>query len=416
MERPSTLHVDRVGGAIRYRFEASQRHRIDVLEGFLIQPVRDDELAEAHGKAMALLRSRPSPTFPAEANARGRILYSALVPPQLRDDLAAVRGSLLVSTTTSLPFELFFDEEFWGLRYALGRQLLLEGRQPRRAERHPSTRLRALILCSDPRDDVPFVRREAELIFESLASLAEVDLIDGAAASFDTVANALGGAYDIIHYCGHVVAQGSSSGLLLAGGRVLSSSTIGRVVNGSPVVFLNGCASSRTDSARTSLAWEHDTQTVTHAFALGGARAVVGTASDVGDAEAAAIAVEFYLRAIAGEPLGESLRQARWHGRTHTPDSPSWLSFVLHGDPTVRLVGDRGIVVVDGTAATLRPVEADMAPDPRPKAHSAPRRTRHLLPWAGAFALVIALGVSAVRQTDAFLYLETYQILLSAPA
>ena len=342
---PVTLHAERLPGAIRYRLEALGSDSAPPTQEFFTHAITDAEIAALQETALKVLRSRPSASFGRDALDAGRLLCAALIPERLRPQVDAIRGPLLVSTTLlGLPFELLATDDLWGLRYAVGRRILLERpAKPIRA-RASRQRRRALIVASDPRGDLPFVHHETEQMFRALAPLADVYVLSGCEATIDAVATRLGGdePFDLIHYCGHVVRDGAgASGLLLAEERVLSGPVIERTLSGSPIVFLNGCTTTRSDGPTADRLWDEDVSSVTYGFLFGGARAVVGTLTDVADTVAAPIAIELCRRALDGAPLGEALRAARAHGRAISPESPSWLSFVLYGDPTVRLENAR---------------------------------------------------------------------------
>ena len=69
-----------------------------------------------------------------------------------------------------------------------------------------------------------------------------------------------------------------------------------------------------------------------------GVSAFVGTMWEINDELASRFALEFYAR-LCGAPnlgpvtLGEALRQARLAVRDADPANPTWLAYVLYGDP-----------------------------------------------------------------------------------
>src|SRR5207244_6912070 len=146
---------------------------------------------------------------------------------------------------------------------------------------------------------------------------------------------ALHAGVDLVHYCGHVIAGADRApALLLADGKTLAATAIEENVSGRPLVFLNGCASARGDDAHRTEAWEATFASVAYGFLFGGATAVVGTLSDVGDRHAATLATEFYRRALEPAPVGEALRaaRARCAADPAIAGSPTWLSVVLYGN------------------------------------------------------------------------------------
>lgn len=343
----AVLRVSISSNGIEYDLQLPGHETSEPIRYVPMQPVRNADLTALQVLCAKLLRSPVSASFPREAKLTGEKLYASLVPRELGAALGALQCPLLVSTPRSgLPCELFYADEFWGLRYAIGKQIRMDlpGRRP---EAVPlSRRLRALIICSDPRGDLAFVDDEAERVFECLRRAgADVRVLGSAEASVDQVRRRLAEGYNLIHYCGHVVRFGANAsdppGLLLAGEQVLSGDEIKNAIYGWPVVFLNGCASARNGMATCSYSWEEDISSVAYAFIRGGARAVVATASEIADEHAADVAVEFFGQALSGATLGEALRLARVHTRSVAPYSPTWMSFVLYGNPADLLV-ERG--------------------------------------------------------------------------
>lgn len=405
-----SLSIERAEGALRYRLDVPERDLHEpILEEFR-QPLDEGTLRALLASAEALLRSPESSGFAQEARARGQVLYRTLVPPRLREKLKAVSGPLLISTSLyGVPWELLHDEEeFWGLRYALGKRLVLD----RPMLSGPPARLRArprvLVIGSDPRGDLPFVRREVEEICETLEGAADIVCVVDHLASFETVSAYLGEGFDLIHYSGHVV-SGPETGpaLLLAEERPLTTTVIEANAAGRPLVFLNACASARDSLAPPTGAWEATVSSVANAFLFGGAVAVVGTLADVSDRHAARLAEGFYRRVLEPSPIGEALRGARVECRqsADSAGSPTWLSFVLYGNPGQTLL--RGGTVVQLPRPTTVPTPEPEAPRPEPVAPPAaapapPARTarRRFARALGIVALLVAavgLGIWVPR-------------------
>src|SRR5262249_45382661 len=128
MKLVPTLSIERAGGAIRYRLDVPERDLGEPLQEEFRHPIDDVTTRALLTSAESLLRSPESSTFAQEAQARGQVLYRTLVPPRLREKLRTVTGPLLISTSLyGLPWELLHDEEeFWGLRYGLGKRLVLD--------------------------------------------------------------------------------------------------------------------------------------------------------------------------------------------------------------------------------------------------------------------------------------------------
>src|SRR5438552_11076710 len=241
-----TLYAERIEGYIRYRLEVPEH---DV--GLPLQQEFSHILDEATVLALrqsadALLRCEETAVFPDEARRRGSVLYRTLVPPGLRDQLKALTGPLFICTSLyGVPWELLYDdEEFWGLRYAIGKRIMMSRPLTKTGGAPLRSRPRALVVGCDPRGDLPFVHGEVERICETLEHFADICCVSGALAPFDAVAAYLSEGFDLIHYCGHVVTgERAGPALRLADGALLSAAVIERNLAGHPLVFLNGCAS-----------------------------------------------------------------------------------------------------------------------------------------------------------------------------
>jgi CHAT domain-containing protein len=394
-----SLSIERAEGSLRYRLDVPERDLHEpILEEFR-HPLDEGTLRALLASAEALLRSPESAGFAQEAQARGQVLYRTLVPPRLREKLREVSGPLLISTALyGLPWELLHDErEFWGLRYALGKRLVLD----RPMLLGPPARLRArprvLVIGSDPRGDLPFVRREVEEICETLEGSTDIVCVVDRLASFESVSAYLGEGFDLIHYCGHIV-TGKDTGpaLLLSDERPLTTAVIEANVTGRPLVFLNACASARDSQAPPIGAWEATVSSVANAFLFGGAVAVVGTLADVSDRHAARLAEGFYRRVLEPAPIGEALRAARVECRQNadSANSPAWLSFVLYGNPGQTLL--RGAAVVPMTrsgAPAPASTPSPAVPEPATAPVAAPRPSRPRLALALGLVALLAVAV-----------------------
>jgi hypothetical protein len=399
MRGVATLSIEPTAGGLRFRLDVPEQDLHEPLQEEYRQAVDGATLRALAVSADALLRLPERDGFADEARARGGVLYRTLVPSRLRPRLRELRGPLLVSTSlTGLPWELLHDdEEFWGLRYAMGKRLVLDRALPTTRAAHVHGRPRALVIAADPRDDLPFARREADGVCEALEPHADVTCVAGHVATFDTVSRLLGDGFDLIHFCGHVVtAADGTPALLLDGEQPLSARLIESNVSGRPLVVLNGCASARGgDAADPADDWEATVSSVAHGFLFGGAAAVVGTLSDVGDRHAATLAEAFYRRVLEPQPIGEALRAARvaCHDDAASVRSPAWLSFVLYGNPSQVLLRPAPPAP---TPIRPPPVPEMVEPMPAPVVVAPPPRRRTWL-WALlALAVFLAAGVTGM--------------------
>src|SRR5439155_20893390 len=184
-----TLCAERLEGNIRYRLEVPERDVGLPLQEEFTHALDQATVLALRQSADALLRSEETPTFLEEARRRGSVLYRTLVPQRLREQLKALSGPLLISTSLyGLPWELLYDdEEFWGLRYAIGKRIMTSRALTKTGGGPLRSRPRALVVGSDPRGDLPFVHGEVERICETLEHFADVCCVSGTLATFDAV-------------------------------------------------------------------------------------------------------------------------------------------------------------------------------------------------------------------------------------
>ncbi len=135
----------------------------------------------------------------------------------------------------------------------------------------------------------------------------------------------------------------NESALKLQGDFLRPSQIIGAQVAGlrraKPLVFLNACQSGETGFALTQLGgWAQR-------FLDAGASAFIGSLWEINDQLAAQFAREFYNRLWGineqrgkPQPLGQAFHEARLVIKACDPANPTWLAYVLYGDPLGRVV------------------------------------------------------------------------------
>jgi CHAT domain-containing protein len=104
-----------------------------------------------------------------------------------------------------------------------------------------------------------------------------------------------------------------------------------------PVVFLNACHTGQLGLGLTRLGgWAKR-------FLEAGASAFIGTLWEVNDQLAADFAIEFYNRLFGEEghpamPLAQAVNGARMVIKEKAPANPTWLAYVLYGNPNAKVV------------------------------------------------------------------------------
>ncbi len=176
-----------------------------------------------------------------------------------------------------------------------------------------------------------------------------------------------GGGVQLVHFAAHGrfdARNADLSPLSLEGGRLTPLDLAGERGAGlrreRPLVFLNACHTARLAFALTGLGgWAE------RLISDLGVSAFVGTLWEVNDLLAAEFAIAFYDRLLAGDTLGHAFHTARLTVRDRQPANPTWLAYVLYGDPNSRVYW--GATAEEAEVVTQALVEVGvtlLAPEP----------------------------------------------------
>lgn len=201
----------------------------------------------------------------------------------------------------------------------------------------------SLLLVVNPTEDLDGAEREAERV-KALFGTNGLVRIDarrrGEARKERLLADFASGLYDVIHYAGHAFFDAehpARSGIVCAGGKVLSGADLAGVGNLPSLVFFNACEAGRLRAGRSAgrrvPVRERVVKNVglAEAFLRGGVANYVGTYWPVGDAPAADFAAAFYAELLRGRPLGAAALAGRSAVRSGHPSSPDWADYILYG-------------------------------------------------------------------------------------
>ena len=242
----------------------------------------------------------------AELETFGEVLTQQLLPEEIADALPSIKTSPLVvvhdSASAHWPWEtLCIDGWAPAAARGLSRRYAAEGmsvakwREQRRREREFN-----VLLVINPTGDLPGAVEEGERVSRMLAQLpgAGITAIRGGDATrARLLAEFRSGDYDAIHFAGHAFFDASapaSSGILCAGGRVLSGADLAAMDSVPALVFFNACESGRLRQAVKPLRQLDRSVGFAEAFLRGGVANFIGTWWPVGDAAASAFATTLY--------------------------------------------------------------------------------------------------------------------------
>jgi len=293
-------------------------------------------------RALEREHARLEPGMPvAELEDFGERLADLLLPEQIVAALPEVKAAPLVvvhdSASAHWPWEALSikgwapaAEAGLSRRYAAEGMSVAKWREQRRRERGLN-----VLLVVNPTGDLPGAIEEGERVAQMLARLpgAGITAIRGGEATrARLLAEFRSGDYDAIHFAGHAFFDSSapaSSGILCAGGRVLSGGDLAAMDSVPALVFFNACESGRLRSAVKPLRQLDRSVGFAEAFLRGGVANFIGTWWPVSDAGATTFATLLYRELAGGSSIGVALNAAR----TAVRELPSadWANYLHYG-------------------------------------------------------------------------------------
>ncbi len=293
-------------------------------------------------KSLEREHARLEPGMPvAELENFGERLSELLLPDDIRAALPEVKSVPLVvvhdRTSAHWPWEaLSIDGWAPAAAKGLSRRYAAEGmsvakwREQRRREREFN-----VLLVVNPTGDLPGAVEEGERVTRMLAQLegAGITTIRGSEATRTRLlAEFRSGDYDAIHFAGHAYFDAgapASSGILCAGGRVLSGADLAALESVPALVFFNACESARLRAAVKPLRQLDRSVGFAEAFLRGGVANFIGTWWPVSDNAASAFATTLYRDLAKGRSIGDALNASRAAVR-HLP-SADWANYLHYG-------------------------------------------------------------------------------------
>jgi CHAT domain-containing protein len=195
-------------------------------------------------------------------------------------------------------------------------------------------------------ESLPAAAEEAAAIEDLLAPhSAEIHLkhLRGKRATFEAAYDEIRhNKFHIVHFCGHAnfsVGGPQRSGLVLFDKDFTSGHVRSTFGKRPPLLFVVNACESAALAGGASRSWRdsYDMFGLARSFLETGAY-LIGTRWKVSDEAAKAFAKQFYGDIIAGEAFGKALCDGREACQRGAPEDPlSWASYVLYGDPRVRL-------------------------------------------------------------------------------
>jgi hypothetical protein len=271
----------------------------------------------------------------------GERLGQLLLPPEIAEALPSVKGAPIVvvhdTASAHWPWEVlsiggWAPAASKGLSrlYAAEGMSVAKWREQRRRAREFN-----VLLVINPTGDLPGAVEEGERVAAMLTRIegAGITAIRGADATrARLLAEFRSGDYDAIHFAGHAwfdAAAPASSGILCAGGRVLSGSDLAAMDSVPALVFFNACESGRLRATVNPLRQLDRSVGFAEAFLRGGVANFIGTWWPVSDGAASAFATTLYRDLAKGASIGRALNEAR--AAVRALPSADWANYLHYG-------------------------------------------------------------------------------------
>jgi CHAT domain-containing protein len=264
-----------------------------------------------------------------------------LLPEEIAAALPSIRQAPLVvvhdSASAHWPWEAIrikgwapAAEAGLSRRYAAEGMSVAKWREQRRRERGLS-----VLLVINPTADLPGAVEEGERVAKMLTRIEGAGITalrGGEATRARLLAEFRSGDYDAIHFAGHAYFDATapaSSGILCAGGRVLSGADLAAMDSVPALVFFNACESGRLRTAVKPLRQLDRSVGFAEAFLRGGVANFVGTWWPVSDAAATTFAAALYRELAKGSSIGAALNVAR--NAVLALPSADWANYLHYG-------------------------------------------------------------------------------------
>ena len=371
MEQPALLTILRTETVYRFRLElpesssqASQEYIIDLTPEIrerlrrTLQSVAQymQTLAQADVKRQTMKLGVVNDSL----LTLGRFLFDQLLPSQMQDALRRLDNALIIETNTpEIPWELLFEGNAKSVRFlcqhlSIGRQVSgreevrhsVADRATRKVGRRETQGLTVMFLVN-PGSDRPVAEEEVATLCTTLPeSVSRIILYRQQANQLEIKMRVGADSPHVLHYAGPVPLKvGEEPVLALGGSSRLDSAAIEQLFQSlprRPLVFLSYHEDERQgrngSGAASQQEREDSMERLANNLLVSGAGAVLAMRWPVNTQREREFAALFYQEVADGVALGEAVRRARMSMVQHRPDDTSWMSFVLYGDPMLRLV------------------------------------------------------------------------------
>ena len=257
----------------------------------------------------------------------GSDLMQHLLPREIRTAFPKDGEALLLSTNrNAIPWELLWDKDFLGIRFAMGRQLITR-EKIRRPEPDIGPRQKTCLFLADPTGDLSESRKEAAQLMQYFRNRdIACTLIAGEQIKSAEIYSYLRNKFDIVHYSGHIdIDENEGAYLRLSGNdrfylkTVLTMGDFGR-----PFVFLNGCGGGPAQDGSTK---------IVRPLIEAGCGPILCATMSITDQGSRFFSEQLITNVLKGMSYGEALMEARKKFLNDPSSGTDWMRFVYYGNP-----------------------------------------------------------------------------------
>src|SRR6266550_1288386 len=373
MEQPTQLTIIRADTVYRFRLDLpegqpqpTQEYITEVTPEVRERLRRALQAATQQMQAVALADVRRQTMKLSAVNDAflnlGRFLFDTLLPPPIQEALRHLDTPLIFNTNTpEIPWELLFEGSaksgrFLSQHLSMGRQvasgrdgpprLTMPDRSTRKVGRRETQGLTVLFLVN-PTGDRPVAEEEVATLCTTLPeSVSRMILYRQQANQLEVRMRMSADLPQVLHYTGPYPTTTASEPILVLGGSSrLDASTLEQIFQPlprRPLVFLSFHDDERQVRNGSSISSQQEREESMERLAgnlmAEGAGAVLTIRWPANTHRTREFAILFYQEVADGVSLGEAMRRARSSMVQHRPEDLSWMTYVLYGDPTQRLV------------------------------------------------------------------------------
>ena len=280
-----------------------------------------------------------------EVRTVGGDLMQHLLPKEIRAMFPQDGEALLLSTNKhAIPWELLWDGDFLGNRFAMGRQLITRDKirqsgvrlstirqlvtvdEIGKREPDGKTRQKNCLFLTNPTDDLPESRKEAKKLMEYFREHGiACTLLAGKQITAAEIYSYLRSKFDIVHYSGHIdIDKDKGAYLRLLKERFYLSTVLTLDDFGRPFIFLNGCGGgpARGGSAK-----------IVRPLIAAGCGPILCATMPITDKGSRLFSEQLIENVLLGMSYGKATMDARKKFHNDSSSGTDWMRFAYYGNP-----------------------------------------------------------------------------------